>query len=55
MQQMLSFPNAQHDDMVDSTTQAIRLLRDMSWLKVKSDPLDEPIDEAPTKTNPYAA
>lgn len=56
MQQLLSFPNAEHDDMVDSTTQAVRLLRDMSFLKVSSDPEDPDEDnERPIVSNPYAA
>lgn len=53
LEQLMSFPNAEHDDAVDSTTQAVRLLRDMSWLKVSSDPEDEPIEENKPKHNPY--
>ena len=53
LEQLMQFPNAEHDDAVDSTTQAVRLLRDMSWLKVSSDPDDEPIEENKPKYNPY--
>ncbi len=50
---LLGFPNMEHDDLVDSTTQAVRLLRDQSWLKVSSDPDDEPIEENKPRVNPY--
>lgn len=53
--QLNSFPNAEHDDYVDSTTQAIRLLRDMSWLTVAEDPEEEDIIENEILINPYGA
>ncbi len=52
LEQMLLFPNADHDDLVDSFTQAIRLLKDQSWLKIKGMPKeDEP--EPTQRVNPY--
>lgn len=53
MQQLMSFPNDEHDDYVDSTTQAMRLLRDMSWLRVSTDPDPEDREEKIKKVNPY--
>lgn len=53
LESLLGFPNMDHDDLVDSTTQAVRLLRDQSWLKVSSDPEDEPIEENKPRINPY--
>ena len=53
--QLIQFPMAQHDDYVDALTQAVRLLRDMSFLRVVEDPEDEPIEENKPRTNPYGA
>lgn len=54
--QLLAFPNSDHDDFVDSVTQALRYLRDAMWLKVSSDPDDEDDEEDNRpKVNPYAA
>ena len=53
LEQLMTFPNADHDDYVDSTTQAVRLLRDMSFLKVSSDPDEEPAEDNIPLVNPY--
>lgn len=50
--QLCSFPMAEHDDFVDSTVQAWQLLRDQSWLTV--DNFDEPYEEKLPRVNPYA-
>lgn len=54
--QLCAFPLVEHDDYVDSTTQALRLLRDQHWLRVD---LEEEITEYDytqdrRKANPYA-
>ncbi len=53
--QLLIFPNGEHDDYVDSTTQALKLLRDMSLLEVPEDPEEGDIIENELKLNPYAS
>lgn len=50
--QMCSFPKAEHDDYVDAMVQALQLLRDQSWLTV-DDIEDEIVDES-ERVNPYA-
>jgi predicted phage terminase large subunit-like protein len=52
--QLCSFPNVEHDDYVDSVTQALTLLRDQLWLSI--DKYDDDDDNEPTsvKANPYA-
>jgi predicted phage terminase large subunit-like protein len=59
--QICSFPEATHDDFVDSATQALRYLRDGGWLEIDPPPpedYDEEdyIDSGLTKVrvNPYA-
>lgn len=57
LEQMEAFPNAEHDDMVDMLTQAIRLLIDQRFLVLEDDAdatPEEPDEERPS-TNPYAA
>lgn len=55
IKQLTTFPNDEHDDYVDSVTQAIRYFRDASFLKVKSDPVEDPTIETFHKIgNPYA-
>jgi predicted phage terminase large subunit-like protein len=56
LNQLCAFPEVRHDDLVDATSQALRLLRDQGFLNI--DPLyndDDSYDEdrAP-RTNPYA-
>lgn len=55
--QICSFPEAEHDDLVDTTTQALRLLRDMGFLNI--DPIapdTEYVDDEyrEKRVNPYA-
>lgn len=55
--QMCSFPEATHDDLVDAMSQALRLLRDMTFLSI--DPprpeVDLYPDDVPKRVNPYAS
>lgn len=53
MHQLTSFPNAEHDDFVDSTTQAIKLLYDQSQLKVKNISYPDEVEPEIVR-NPYA-
>jgi predicted phage terminase large subunit-like protein len=56
--QLCSFPEVRHDDLVDATTQALRILRDMGFLDIDPVYNDESqyIDETrPKRVNPYAA
>lgn len=57
--QVCAFPEVRHDDLVDSTSQALRILRDMGWLEIDPTPEDDRDDyvDEPTKrhSNPYAA
>lgn len=52
--QLCSFPLVEHDDFVDSTTQALRLLRDQHWLKIDR-PDDGEVDyyNEHKRVNPY--
>ena len=55
--QLCAFPEVRHDDLVDATTQALRILRDMGFLDIDPVYNDESqyIDETkPRRTNPYA-
>lgn len=57
LSQLCSFPDATHDDYVDSTTQAIRYLKDTAWLDINPEPRyddDDYVDARPKRTNPYA-
>jgi predicted phage terminase large subunit-like protein len=53
--QLCSFPEVRHDDLVDSTTQALRVLRDMGFITI--DPVYNPEDsydeDRPLRVNPY--
>lgn len=56
--QLCAFPLVEHDDYVDTTTQALQLLRDQHWLSV--DVFDEPNEfdyhaARKRRENPYAA
>ena len=56
--QICSFPEVRHDDLVDSTTQALRILRDTGFLTIDyvQDNSDLYVDETkPRRVNPYAA
>jgi predicted phage terminase large subunit-like protein len=59
LSQICAFPDAAHDDYVDSTTQAIRLLKDMNWLDINPEPPDNDDDylefTQQKRVNPYAA
>jgi len=55
--QMCSFPEVRHDDLVDAMTQALRMLRDMGFITIDyiPDNSDDYIDETqPRRVNPYA-
>ena len=57
MKQICSFPDAAHDDMVDSCTQALRLLRDQGFLNIDAaiDDDDDYDEDRRSVVNPYAA
>ena len=62
LSQLCAFPDTAHDDFVDSTTQALRFLRDSGWIDIDGAP-PEPYDEddyadsgaAKNRENPYSA
>jgi len=54
VEEMTMFPNAEHDDYVDTTTQALRFFRDSNWLRVVEDPDEEDDETFNTYSNPYA-
>lgn len=41
LSQLCAFPDTTHDDFVDSTTQALRFLRDSGWLEIDPPPEDD--------------
>ena len=43
IEQMAAFPNASHDDLVDSSTQALIRFRQGGFLRLDSDEPDEPV------------
>jgi predicted phage terminase large subunit-like protein len=43
MEEMAAFPNSDHDDLVDSTTQALIRFRKGGFMRLQSDEPDEPI------------
>ena len=58
LSQLCAFPDATHDDYVDSTTQAIRFLKDTSWLDINPEPRyddDDYADARPKRSNPYSS
>ena len=62
LSQLCSFPDTTHDDFVDSTSQALRFLRDSGFIDIDGDPPDlydeeDFIDSGMPKKmeNPYAA
>jgi predicted phage terminase large subunit-like protein len=42
IEEMASFPNSDHDDLVDSTTQALLRFRKGGFLRLETDEQDEP-------------
>ena len=57
MRQVCSFPEAAHDDYVDTMTQALRILRDMNFLNIDPEPVDDDYyeeDRQRARQNPYA-
>ena len=58
LSQICAFPDSQHDDYVDSATQAMRWLKDMGWLDIDPEPRyddeDDYYDTQPARVNPYA-
>jgi len=58
LSQICAFPDSQHDDYVDSATQAMRWLKDMGWLDIDPEPRydddDDYYDAQPARVNPYA-
>ena len=54
--QLCSFPEVRHDDLVDSTTQALRILRDSGHINIDPvyDPHDSYDEDRPMRVNPYA-
>lgn len=54
--QVCSFPETQHDDYVDSMSQALRYLRDLGFLDIDPAPSYDDEEDAPIRQiNPYAA
>jgi predicted phage terminase large subunit-like protein len=43
IEEMAAFPNSDHDDLVDSTTQALIRFRKGGFIRLESDEQDEPI------------
>ncbi len=52
--QICSFPEAERDDLTDTTTQALRLLRDMGFLNFDPVPEEEYDEDRGKRANPYA-
>jgi len=53
--QICAFPEVRHDDLVDSTSQALRILRDLGFLNIDPvyDPDDSYDEDRPKRVNPY--
>jgi phage terminase large subunit-like protein len=43
MEEMAAFPNSDHDDLVDSSTQALIRFRKGGFIRLESDEQDEPV------------
>jgi len=54
--QICSFPEVRHDDLVDTTTQALRVIRDMGLINIDPILLEEDTypEDRPKRINPYA-
>jgi len=60
LSQLCAFPDARHDDYVDSATQAVRFLKDHGFLDIDPEPRyddddDDYVNIVPTRQNPYSA
>jgi hypothetical protein len=56
IKQLTKFPLAEHDDYVDTFTQAIIYLKDDGWFELpQAKDIDEPRPKGRDKVNPYAA
>jgi predicted phage terminase large subunit-like protein len=55
MHELMIFPNGEHDDMVDSMTQALIYLRDTRMLNIDSNQSDDSYVPPKERSNPYAA
>lgn len=56
VKQLAKFPVAEHDDYVDTFTQAIIFLRDEGWFELPvARERDDPREHKKARTNPYAA
>jgi len=56
--QLCAFPEVRHDDLTDTVSQALRVLRDMGWLVIDPPPPDNDDvypEDRPRRVNPYAA
>jgi phage terminase large subunit-like protein len=51
IEEFAAFPSGEHDDLVDSSTQALLRFRQGGFLKLNSDEEDEPL--YPRKANYY--
>jgi hypothetical protein len=43
MEEMAAFPNSDHDDLVDSSTQALIRFRKGGFLRLQTDEVDDPV------------
>jgi hypothetical protein len=43
MEELASFPNGDHDDLVDSTSQALLRFRQGGFIRIESDEEDDPV------------
>jgi hypothetical protein len=43
MEEMAAFPNSDHDDLVDSSTQALIRFRKGGFLRLQTDEEDDPV------------
>jgi hypothetical protein len=55
MHELMIFPNGEHDDMVDSMTQALIYLRDTRMLSIDSNDSENSYVPPKERSNPYAA
>jgi predicted phage terminase large subunit-like protein len=53
--QICSFPESERDDLIDTTSQALRLMRDMGLINIDPVPVDDDLYDVETpRVNPYA-
>jgi hypothetical protein len=43
MEELAAFPNGDHDDLVDSTSQALLRFRQGGFIRIESDEEDDPV------------